>query len=121
MNLTYDELLSNFAFKCNLRHYAVHVLHMLVPQPRGFTALQQLPLEEFRIVMTALIDVSQRRWPSNETGAVEKSKSGAGVGSFFTSGGDTFVPRAAHPMDHSVAEEATMVGWCRSKQPGFRT
>ena len=65
---------------------AVHVLHMLVPQPRGFTALQQLPLEEFRIVVTALIEATQRRWPSAETGAVERN-SGAS-GSFFSIGED---------------------------------
>ena len=87
---------------------AVHVLHMLVPQPRGFTALQQLPLEEFRIVVTALIEATQRRWPSQDTGAVERSAGASG--SFFSmGGGDNFVPRGAHPMDHSVAEEASMV------------
>lgn len=91
---------------------AVHVLHMLVPQPRGFTALQQLPLEEFRIVTTALIETTQRRWPSAETGAVEKN-AGSSSGAFFSLasgfGGDGFEPRGTHPMDHSVAEEGSMV------------
>jgi hypothetical protein len=60
----------------------VHVLHMLVPQPRGFAALQQLPLGEFRVVITALVEATQRRWPAAETGAMEM---GQVTGSYFGS------------------------------------
>ena len=40
--------------------------------------------------------------------AVEKKGGASGV-FFSVGGGDSFVPRGAHPMDHSVAEEASMV------------
>ena len=58
------------------------MLHMLVPQPRGFAALQQLPLGEFRVVITALVEATQRRWPAAETGAMEM---GQVTGSYFGS------------------------------------
>lgn len=72
---------------------AAHVLHMLVPQPRGFTALQQLPLEEFRVVATALMEATQRRWPSQETGIKERSRGGASSGFFFSSTGEGLTGR----------------------------